>query len=56
VIEAKIVLAGDMAVGKSSLAGRYNKNQFNDIYQNTIGGVYFQKIMNVPDPENEGQM
>ena len=41
VIEAKIVLAGDMAVGKSSLAGRYNYNKFNDLYQNTIGGAYF---------------
>ena len=41
VIEAKIVLAGDMAVGKSSLAGRFNQGKFNDIYQNTIGGAYF---------------
>jgi GTPase SAR1 family protein len=32
VIEAKIVLAGDMAVGKSSLAGRFNQGKFNDIY------------------------
>ena len=32
VIEAKIVLVGDMAVGKSSLAGRFNHNKFNDLY------------------------
>lgn len=51
-IEAKVVLAGDMAVGKSSLAGRFNKGTFNDVYQNTIGGAYFQKIMNVPDPDS----
>ena len=43
VIEAKIVLIGDMAVGKSSLAGRFNHGEFKDIYQNTIGGAYFQK-------------
>ena len=42
-----------MAVGKSSLAGRYNQGKFNDIYQNTIGGAYFQKIINVPDPQDE---
>ena len=29
-IEAKIVLIGDMAVGKSSLAGRFNKGDFID--------------------------
>ena len=52
-IEAKIVLIGDMAVGKSSLAGRFNHGDFKDIYQNTIGGAYFQKMMSVPDPSNQ---
>ena len=42
-----------MAVGKSSLAGRFNQGRFNDVYQNTIGGAYFQKVMNVPDPQHE---
>ena len=50
-IEAKIVLIGDMAVGKSSLAGRFNHGNFEEIYQNTIGGAYFRKVMLVPDPE-----
>ena len=40
-VEAKIVLIGDMAVGKSSIAGRFNHGDFKDIYQNTIGGAYF---------------
>ena len=40
-----------MAVGKSSLAGRFNHGEFKDIYQNTIGGAYFQKLISVPDPE-----
>lgn len=50
-IEAKIVLIGDMAVGKSSLAGRFNHGNFEEIYQNTIGGAYFRKVLFVPDPE-----
>ena len=40
-MEAKVVLVGDMAVGKSSLAGRFNQGKFNDTYMNTIGGAYF---------------
>ena len=31
-MEAKIVLVGDMAVGKSSLAGRYCLSVFNTVY------------------------
>ena len=30
-----------MAVGKSTLAGRFNLGKYNDIYQATIGGAYF---------------
>jgi GTPase SAR1 family protein len=41
-----------MAVGKSSLAGRFNQGKFNDAYMNTIGGAYFQKIISVPDPDS----
>ena len=46
------MLVGDMAVGKSSLAGRFNQNKFNDNYMNTIGGAYFQKTISVPDPDS----
>eukprot|EP00356_Strombidium_inclinatum_P011075 CAMPEP_0170496988 /NCGR_PEP_ID=MMETSP0208-20121228/23379_1 /TAXON_ID=197538 /ORGANISM="Strombidium inclinatum, Strain S3" /LENGTH=123 /DNA_ID=CAMNT_0010773665 /DNA_START=127 /DNA_END=498 /DNA_ORIENTATION=+ len=46
-----------MAVGKSSIAGRFNHGDFQDVYQNTIGGAYFQKILMIPDPDGpEGQM
>ena len=43
VIEAKIVLLGDVSVGKTSIASRYCKNSFNDHHINTIGGAYQQQ-------------
>ena len=42
-IEAKIVLLGDVSVGKTSIASRYCKNSFNDHHINTIGGAYQQQ-------------
>jgi len=39
-IECKIVLLGDAGVGKSSIAERFCKNEFNDKYEVTIGGAY----------------
>ena len=43
VVEAKIVLLGDVSVGKTSIASRYCKNSFNDHHINTIGGAYQQQ-------------
>ena len=42
-LEAKVCLLGDVAVGKTSIASRYCKNQFNDLHVNTIGGAYLQQ-------------
>ena len=42
-IETKIVLLGDVNVGKTSIASRYCKNSFNDHHINTIGGAYQQQ-------------
>ena len=42
-VEAKIVLLGDVSVGKTSIASRYCKNSFNDHHINTIGGAYQQQ-------------
>ena len=42
-IEAKIVLLGDVNVGKTSIASRYCKDSFTDHHINTIGGAYQQK-------------
>jgi Ras-related protein Rab-5C len=43
IIEAKIVLLGDVSVGKTSIASRYCKNSFNEHHINTIGGAYQQQ-------------
>ena len=43
IIEAKIVLLGDVMVGKTSIASRYCKNFFNESHINTIGGAYQQQ-------------
>jgi len=42
-LETKIVLLGDVSVGKTSIASRYCKNSFNDYHINTIGGAYQQQ-------------
>lgn len=42
-LQIKCVLLGDAAVGKSSITGRYLRNQFNDVYDVTFGGVYNKK-------------
>ena len=43
IIEAKIVILGDVSVGKTSIASRYCKNSFNEHHINTIGGAYQQQ-------------
>ena len=43
VLEAKIVLLGNINVGKTSIASRYCKNSFNEHHINTIGGAYQQQ-------------
>jgi Ras-related protein Rab-5C len=42
-IEIKIVLLGDINVGKTSIVLRYSKNIFKNTYLPTIGGAYTQK-------------
>ena len=49
--EAKIVLVGAMAVGKSSIALRYYHNKFPDAHQITIAGAYFQKKIELENGE-----
>jgi small GTP-binding protein len=36
IIEMKIILLGDVAVGKTSIFGRYTKNSFNECYKCTV--------------------
>ena len=43
ILEVKIVLLGNINVGKTSIASRYCKNSFNEHHINTIGGAYQQQ-------------
>ena len=44
--EVKVVLLGDMAVGKTAIASRFCNNTFNEHHLNTIGGAYLkQKVV-----------
>ncbi len=40
-IKNKIVLLGDVFVGKTSIATRFSKNEFKDHVESTSGGVFF---------------
>lgn len=51
-IEAKIILLGDSAVGKSSIALRFCQDRFDEVHDVTIGGAYLQKIISIQNPEN----
>ena len=46
-IEIKVCLLGDVSVGKTSIASRYCKNTFSDLYINTIGGAYQQQSVSL---------
>ena len=48
-VEAKIVLLGDVSVGKTSIASRFCKNSFNEHHINTIGGAYQQQKVVLPN-------
>ena len=49
ILEVKIVLLGEAAVGKSSLINRYCKNTFSDSYKITIGGAYLKQELKLKD-------
>ena len=51
-VEAKIILLGDSAVGKSSIALRFCQDRFDEVHDVTIGGAYLQKIISIQNPEN----
>ncbi len=42
---AKLVVMGDISVGKSSLLTRYIKNTFDQFNESTIGAAFFTKII-----------
>ncbi|CAG9316854.1 unnamed protein product [Blepharisma stoltei] len=41
--ESKVVLLGDSGVGKSSLLWRFDRGEFNENHEVTIGGAYLEK-------------
>ena len=51
-VEAKIILLGDSAVGKSSIALRFCQDRFDEVHDVTIGGAYLQKIISIQNPDN----
>ena len=48
-LEAKIVLVGNSAVGKTCIATRYKEGKFTNDHKPTVGASYFQKNFQFPD-------
>lgn len=44
----KIILLGDGAVGKTSIATRFSEDKFSQIYKQTVGVDFFIKRINLP--------
>ena len=53
-MEHKVVLLGDVAVGKSSLVLRFTKNMFSDRHQATIGAAFATKEMVIGEETGAG--
>ncbi|KAA8541812.1 hypothetical protein F0562_022964 [Nyssa sinensis] len=49
IIQAKLVLLGDMGTGKTSLVLRFVKGQFFDHQEPTIGAAFFTQILSVSE-------
>jgi len=47
IAEAKIVLLGSAAVGKSALALKYVRDEFNESLEATVGACFFAKRLNI---------
>ena len=45
----KIVIIGDIMIGKSSIARRYWSDQFSAEYQSTIGAEFYGKKVDIGD-------
>ncbi|XP_073144787.1 ras-related protein RHN1-like isoform X1 [Henckelia pumila] len=49
IIQAKLVLLGDMGTGKTSVALRFVKGQFFEHQEATIGAAFFTQILSLPE-------
>jgi len=47
-MQFKVILLGDGAVGKTSIARRFSENQFNQMYKQTVGVDFFIRRINIP--------
>ena len=45
----KLVLLGDVYVGKTSIATRFAKNEFSDIQESTVGAVFLPHSLELND-------
>ncbi|XP_005097088.1 rab-like protein 2B [Aplysia californica] len=49
--DVKVVVLGDMGVGKTSLVERFCLDRFRDSYNSTIGMKPYEKVIHAPDME-----
>ncbi|GKV43392.1 hypothetical protein SLEP1_g50687 [Rubroshorea leprosula] len=49
IIQAKLVLLGDMGTGKTSLALRFVKGQFYENQEPTIGAAFFTQVLSLTE-------
>lgn len=49
VLQAKLVLLGESCVGKSSLVGRFARNEFHEFQESTIGAAFVTGTVAVPE-------
>eukprot|EP00755_Sulcionema_specki_P035597 Sspe_Gene.105192::Locus_82246_Transcript_1_1_Confidence_1.000_Length_841::g.105192::m.105192/K07891/RAB22; Ras-related protein Rab-22 len=57
VLELKVVMVGEVGVGKTSIANRFIEDKFSDKMRQTIGATYMYRDMKVPrDDEGEVQV
>ncbi|XAR67727.1 hypothetical protein NMG60_11002604 [Bertholletia excelsa] len=49
IIQAKLVLLGDMGTGKTSLVLRFVKGQFFNNQEPTVGAAFFTQILSLPE-------
>lgn len=47
-IQYKVILLGDGAVGKTSIATRFAEDQFNQRYKQTVGVDFFLRRLDIP--------
>ncbi len=52
-LKAKVTLLGDSEVGKTSLILRYVKNEFTEVYKQTLGADFMTKKIEVEEDPNK---